>query len=218
MEPLGWQDSLFGDPGSAVAGPGRARLSYDGLVRHVLDERSWVDVVGGWLPAHAALFDELQAGAPWAQRTRRMGDQDVLEPRLVAVYPYDELLPPSLEELRAVLSARYGVEVDSCLVNLYRDGGDAVAWHGDTVRHRLDRPVVLTVSLGARRRFLIKPLGGGPVVLGLTTGEGDLVVMGGRTQHEWLHAVPRDERASGARMSVTFRHSRPGRADASTGG
>jgi hypothetical protein len=40
-------------------------------------------------------------------------------------------------------------------------------------------------------------------------GEGDLVVMGGRTQHEWHHTVPRDKRVSGARMSVTFRHSRP---------
>ncbi len=199
---LGWQDSLFGPAG-------RTPLSFDGLVRHDLDERSWVEVVEGWLPGHADLFGELERTAPWAQRTRRMGDRDVLEPRLVAVYPTGQPLPPALEQLRAVLSDRYRVQVDSCLVNLYRDGSDAVAWHGDTVRHRLPLPLVFTVSLGARRRFLVKPADGGPVVLGLTPGEGDLVVMGGRTQHEWLHAVPRDRRASGARMSVTFRHSRP---------
>ena len=203
---LGWQDSLFG---AALSGADREPLSFEGLVRHELDARSWVDVVEGWLPDHAALFDELQREAPWAQRTRRMWDQDVLEPRLVAVYPDGEPLPASLERLRAVLSQRYGVEIDSCLVNLYRDGHDAVAWHGDTVRYRLEQPFVFTVSLGARRQFLVKPLQGGPVALGLTPGEGDLVVMGGRTQHEWLHTVPRDKRASGARMSVTFRHSRP---------
>lgn len=201
MDALGWQDSLFG-PAE------RAPLSFDGLVRHELDARSWVDVVEGWLPSHAELFTELQEAAPWAQRTRRMWEREVLEPRLVAVYPQDRPLPPSLEALRAVLSARYGVEVDSCLVNLYRDGQDAVAWHGDTVRHRLQRPLVFTVSLGARRRFLLRPVGGGPVALGLTPGEGDLVVMGGRCQHEWEHTVPRDRRASGARMSVTLRHSR----------
>ena len=201
-QPLGWQDSLFGTPD-------REPLSFEGLVRHELDAQSWIDVVEGWLPGHAELFGELEHTAPWAQRTRTMWDKDVLEPRLVAVYPDGEPLPPSLEQLRSVLSARYRVDIDSCLVNLYRDGNDAVAWHGDTVRHRLALPLVFTVSLGARRRFLVKPVDGGPVALGLTPGEGDLVVMGGRTQHAWLHTVPRDKRVSGARMSVTFRHSRP---------
>lgn len=199
--PLAWQDSLFGPPE-------RERLSFDGLRRHDLDERSWVDVVEGWVPDHADLFGELRRTAPWAQRTRRMWEDEVLEPRLVAVYASTADLPPSLEELRAVLSERYGARIDSCLVNLYRDGNDAVAWHGDTVRHRLERPLVFTVSLGARRRFLLRPVAGGPVALGLTPGEGDLVVMGGRCQHDWVHTVPRDRRASGARMSVTFRHSR----------
>ncbi len=208
MDPagLGWQGSLFDalPPGDDVA-----RLSFDRLRHEPLDERSWIDVVEGWVPDHAALFDELLATAPWAQRTRRMWDADVLEPRLVAVYPAVAALPPSLEELRAVLSARYAVDIDSCLVNLYRDGHDAVAWHGDTVRKRLEQPLVFTVSLGARRRFLLRRVEGGPVVRGYTPGEGDLVVMGGRCQHEWVHTVPRDKTASGARMSVTFRHSRP---------
>ncbi len=203
MSDLVWQDSLF-------AAPERDRLSFEGVRRHTLDARSWVDVVEGWLPDHAALFEELRTEAPWAQRSRRMWDNDVLEPRLVAVYPSGEPLPPSLEQLRSVLSSRYGVDIDSCLVNLYRDGNDAVAWHGDTVRHRLQQPLVFTISLGARRRFLLRPVQGGPVALGLTPGEGDLVVMGGRCQHEWVHTVPRDKRASGARMSVTLRHSRPG--------
>ncbi|MCW2607906.1 MAG: putative alkylated repair protein [Frankiales bacterium] len=199
---LVWQDSLFG-------APDRERLSFEGLRHEPLDDRSWIDVVEGWVPDHAALFAELQHEAPWAQRTRRMWEDEVLEPRLVAVYAGVADLPPSLEELRAVLSDRYAVAIDSCLVNLYRDGGDAVAWHGDTVRKVLDAPLVFTVSLGSRRAFLLRRVEGGPVVRGYTPGEGDLVVMGGRTQHEWVHAVPRDKRVSGARMSVTFRHSRP---------
>ncbi|MCW2776373.1 MAG: putative alkylated repair protein [Frankiales bacterium] len=203
MEPLAWQDSLFGSD------PGREPLSFEGLRHEPLDDRSWIDVVEGWLPDHAALFDELQQTAPWAQRTRRMWEDEVLEPRLVAVYGDVADLPPSLELLRATLSSRYDVAIDSCLVNLYRDGNDAVAWHGDTVRKVLDLPLVFTVSLGARRQFLLRRVEGGPVVRGYTPGEGDLVVMGGRTQHEWVHTVPRDRRASGARMSVTFRHSRP---------
>lgn len=199
---LNWQESLFGPAP-------REPLSFEGLRHEPLDEHSWIDLVEGWLPDHAGVFDELAAGAPWAQRHRRMWDSDVLEPRLVAVYEDLGALPASLELMRAVLSERYRVTIDSCLVNLYRDGNDAVAWHGDTVRKVLATPLVFTVSLGARRAFLVRHAEGGPVVRRYTPGEGDLMVMGGRTQHEWLHAVPRDRRASGARMSVTFRHSRP---------
>ncbi|HTL24910.1 MAG TPA: alpha-ketoglutarate-dependent dioxygenase AlkB [Mycobacteriales bacterium] len=199
---LAWQESLF-------APAERPRLSFDGLRHEPLDDRSWVDLVEGWVPDHDVLFERLRAEAPWAQRTRTMWDDEVLEPRLVAVYRDLAGLPPYLEELRARLAERYDVGIDSCLVNLYRDGNDAVAWHGDTVRKVLAQPLVFTVSLGARRRFLLRPVGGGPVARTYLPGEGDLMVMGGRTQHEWLHTVPRDRRVSGARMSVTFRHSRP---------
>lgn len=67
-------------------------------------------------------------------------------------------------------------------------------------------PLVATVSLGERRRFLMRRRGGGPTSLTLQPGEGDLVVMGGDCQHDWEHTVPK-VRSAGARMSVTLRHS-----------
>ncbi|HUR13464.1 MAG TPA: alpha-ketoglutarate-dependent dioxygenase AlkB [Mycobacteriales bacterium] len=204
---LAWQESLFGSAD-------HPRLSFDGLRHEPLDARSWIDVVEGWVPDHADLFERLRAEAPWAQRTRKMWENEVLEPRLVAVYRDIGELPAYLEELRARLAERYAVAIDSCLVNLYRDGGDAVAWHGDTVRKIMSEPLVFTVSLGVRRRFLLRRASGGPVERAYLPGEGDLIVMGGRTQHEWHHTVPRDRRVSGARMSVTFRHSRPARTHA----
>ncbi len=199
---LAWQDSLFGEE--------RAALSFDGVHRIQLDERSWLDVVPCWLPGHAELFAELHASAPWRQRERHMYDKKVLEPRLVAVWSADELgaLPARLQEIRAAVSQRYGVDFDSVLVNLYRDGRDGVAWHGDTVRRRLPEAVVVTVGVGERRKFLLRPGTAGPAAYTLETGEGDLIVMGGRCQHEWQHTVPKAVRA-GARMSVTMRHSAP---------
>lgn len=140
-------------------------------------------------------------------RTQRLGH--LLEPRLVAVWATGERLPEPLGDLVTPLSQRYGVEFDSCLVNLYRDGQDAVAWHADTVRKVLRNPLVATVSLGSRRSFLLRPAAGGPVARRYAPGEGDLLVMGGACQHEWVHTVPRERSASGARMSVTVRHSRP---------
>ncbi len=199
---LAWQDSLFGED--------RAALSFEGVRRIQLDECSWLDVVPSWLPGHAELFAELHASAPWQQRERRMYDKNVLEPRLVAAWSAAELaaLPKRLHEIRAAVSERYGVDFDSVLVNLYRDGRDGVAWHGDTVRKRLPEAVVVTVGLGERRKFLLRPGTAGPATYTLETGEGDLVVMGGRCQHEWQHTVPKAVRA-GARMSVTMRHSAP---------
>ena len=199
------QASLFDD-----VEPEAERLSFSALRRDALDERSWLDVVPRWVPDQGELFDRLLQSAPWQQRTRTMWDKQVLEPRLVASWKTGEPLPPELRELTRPLSARYGVDFDSCLINLYRDGADAVAWHADTVRKVLRNPLVATVSLGARRSFLLRPATGGPVARRYAPGEGDLLVMGGACQHDWHHTVPREKSASGARMSITLRHSRPG--------
>ncbi len=59
-------------------------------------------------------------------------------------------------------------------------------------------PLVATVSLGARRSFLLRLAAGGPVARRYGPGEGDLLVMGGACQHEWQHTVPRQRSASGA--------------------
>lgn len=205
---LVWQDSLFSPAEERPVTPGPLRV--DGLRRHRLDERSWLDLAPRWLPDHAELFDLLVADAPWAHRERWMYDKKVLEPRLVATWSAETLqdLPPRLEEIRSLMSRHYRVEFDSVLLNLYRDGQDGVAWHGDTVRKRLDEAVVVTIGLGERRRFLLRPGTSGPPTLTLESGYGDLVVMGGRTQHEWQHTVPKAARA-GARISITMRHSQP---------
>jgi alkylated DNA repair dioxygenase AlkB len=203
-----WQGSLFDE----LDGAAQERLSFAALRRDELDARSWLDVVPGWVPDHAPLFDRLLEVAPWQQRTRSMWDAEVLEPRLVASWPTGAQLPREVLELTAPLGERYGVDFDSCLVNLYRDGSDAVAWHADTVRKTMRDPLVATVSLGARRSFLLRPAAGGPVARRYAPGEGDLVVMGGACQHDWHHTVPRERSASGARMSITLRHSRPVRA------
>jgi len=223
---LAYQESLFGGwildggwSGQASDAPDAGRQPAVGAVsglgfRHAhrlyLDQWSWLDLVPGWLPDHAEVFDQLLLAAPWQQRERRMHDARVLEPRLVAGWSGEELarMPPRLADIRAAMGERYAVEFDSVLVNLYRDGRDGVAWHGDRVRFRLDQTVVVTVALGERRRFLLRRGSRGPTAVTLISGEGDLIVMGGRCQHDWQHTVPKAAR-TGARMSITLRHSVP---------
>jgi alkylated DNA repair dioxygenase AlkB len=63
--------------------------------------------------------------------------------------------------------------------------------------------LVATVSLGAPRRFLLRPRGGGRSIA-FALGRGDLFVMGGRCQRTWQHAIPKVARAL-PRLAVMFR-------------
>jgi alkylated DNA repair dioxygenase AlkB len=201
---LAWQPSLLD------GGAPRIDVSYGELRRIELDTRSWVDYCPGWLAGSDSVFEVLAREARWQQRTVTMWDKQVREPRLTAGWSTDAAhVPPLLAEICRLLSARYDVGFDSVWVNLYRDGQDSVAWHGDRNRLVMDQPMVATVSLGARRRFLLRQRGNSRIAHELLPGAGDLVVMGGACQQEWEHTVPKTARPVGPRMAVTIRHSRP---------
>jgi alkylated DNA repair dioxygenase AlkB len=204
---VAWQPSLFD------GGPVALDLDYSGMRRIVLDERSWVDYCPGWLTGSDVVFDDLACEARWAQRSRWMYDRQVLDPRLTAGWSTDAEdtdTPDILRDMAKVLSDRYSVGFDRIWVNLYRDGQDSVAWHGDRNRLVMTEPMVATVSLGARRKFLLRRRGTSRTLHRLEPGHGDLVVMGGACQAEWEHTVPKTKQRVGARMSVTIRHSQPG--------
>jgi alkylated DNA repair dioxygenase AlkB len=182
--------------------------SFASLERIDLDPESWVDYDPDWVAGADELFGRLLTAIDWGQRTRTMFDKRVVEPRLTSHWRAsagEPLEPPVLEEMRRLLSERYGVKLDSMGMNLYRDGRDSVAWHGDRIAREIERPIVALVSLGHPRRFLLRPKGGGssrPFEL----GRGDLLVTGGRTQRSWQHSVPKVANAAGPRISLAFRH------------
>jgi alkylated DNA repair dioxygenase AlkB len=202
---VSWQPSLLDLDQATTIDPTLA-----GRSRIVLDASSWLDLLPSWVRGGDALLDALATAAPWLpQRTRQMWDNAVSEPRIIAQWPDLGTLPPVVEQMRLAVSHAYDTDFDRVAVNLYRDGRDSVAWHGDRVRHTHQSPLVVTVSLGARRPFRVRPLGGGDTAFTANLGAGDLLIMGGRCQHDFVHAVPKVSRTTGARMSLTFRHSRP---------
>jgi alkylated DNA repair dioxygenase AlkB len=200
---LAWQGSFLEGGGAPGVDP---RLT--GLVRHHLDETAWVDHVPGWLSGADEVLGWLLESAPWEATEQELYGMVVTTPRLIARWPYragEVALPPILEEIRAALSVHYRREFDSVSANLYRDGRDSVAWHGDRIARTVADPLVAIVSLGHPRRFLLRPRGGS-TRLTLEPRHGDLVVMGGTSQRRWQHAVPKVASA-GPRVSVTLRHS-----------
>jgi alkylated DNA repair dioxygenase AlkB len=201
-----WQPSLLDD------GPAEFDVSYDGLRRIALDAESWLDYCPGWLGGSDTMLGELLESADWSQRIVHMYERTLPEPRLTAGWStdsVDDAVPSIVRDMAKDLSARYDVNFDAIWMNLYRDGADSVAWHGDRNRHTMDRPLVATVSLGARRRFLLRRRGTSKIAHELDPGGGDLIVMGGRCQHDWEHTVPKTTKAVGARISVTIRHNEP---------
>lgn len=201
--PVSWQPSLLdaSDADTVTFDPTVA-----GVDRRVLADGAWVDHLPGWVRGADALFNQLLHAVDWAEHSRWMYDRRVTEPRLTARYHLgeDEVPLPVLAELAAALSEHYGVTFTQVGANLYRDGADSVAWHGDRVARELPEATVALVSLGEPRPFKLRPKGGGPSVRYLP-GRGDLLVMGGSCQRTWDHAVPKVRRA-GPRMSVQFRH------------
>lgn len=203
---LPWQASLLG------AGTVGIDRGFSTLARRELGGGAWVDHAIGWLSGADEVFAELLSAVPWQQHDRWMYDQRVTEPRLTVRYtlvgddggPGDALPHPVLGEAAAVLGERYGVPFIGMGCNLYRDGRDSVAWHGDQIARDLPEATVAIISLGEVRPFKLRPKGGGKA-LTYRPGPGDLLVLGGSCQRTWDHAVPK-VRGVGARISVQFRH------------
>ncbi len=201
------QDTLF-----AVGEQVVLRPVSEGLVRRTLGQGAWLDLRPGWVGGAGELFCRLERAVPWKAERRLMYERIVDVPRLSSFYERDDALPdPAVAEMRSVLSGYYAAEIGEPLETvglcLYRDGDDSVAWHGDRIgRASAEDTVVAIVSLGATRRFLLRPRGGGHA-RALQVSAGDLLVMGGSCQRTWDHAVPKSRRATGPRISLQFRPS-----------
>jgi len=186
-----------------------------------LDETSWVDVARGWLVGAAAVQEALLERAPWRQNKLWRYDHWVAEPRMGAPARVDgQPLHPALPELQRTLQHRYAVTFSAPAVALYRNGNDSVASHRDRDLRWLDDTLIAIVSLGQERPWHLRPranrfahdLPNQGAVQDISPASGDLLVMGGRSQADWEHAVPKVRHPIGPRISLQWRWtSRQGR-------
>jgi len=195
------QLDLFG-AAAVVEGPADFDRRFTTLARADLGLGAWLDRQAGWVANEQALFAELERELPWRAESRPMYTRVVQVPRLLARIDGH----PLIEAMRLALSERYGEEFVRTTAALYRDGQDSVAFHGDTTARDMLQATVATVSLGAARKFLLKPTEGGKSQA-YALGGGDLVVMGGTCQRTWRHAIPKVTTDVGPRIAVMFRPS-----------
>jgi len=191
----------------SLLGTGEPAVDPDARFTRVqLDDDAWVDQAPAFLRGSDTLLMELADSVAWHQGRRWMYERMVDDPRLSRWYRRADPPPhPVLADARDALERRYGVVLRGPALNYYRDGSDSVAPHADRELRELDDTIVAILTLGARRPFLVRPRGGGRS-RDLRPGPGDLLVMGGRTQLGWEHAVPK-VRFAGPRISVSWRWS-----------
>ncbi|KAH7137174.1 hypothetical protein B0J13DRAFT_73276 [Dactylonectria estremocensis] len=127
-------------------------------------------------------------------------------------------IPECLDELRQCTKAATGCKFNFCLVNYYASGSDSISFHSDDEQFLEKEPAIASFSLGSRRDFLMKhkPASPGSVdspaanakPLKLQLGSGDMLLMRGRTQSNWLHSIPKrtgKNQEDGGRINITFR-------------
>ncbi|KAL9069825.1 MAG: hypothetical protein Q9161_005284 [Pseudevernia consocians] len=128
-------------------------------------------------------------------------------------------MPHCLDHLRQLTEIFTEATYNFCLVNYYANGADSISYHSDDERFLGPNPSIASFSLGATRDFCMKhkpipPKDGEPQPeqnskppLKLPLASGDMVLMRGKTQANWLHSIPKraGKGSEGGRINITFR-------------
>ena len=200
----GWMSRSDAQPTGASLGWSHGQLQY---------LPQWVDtnLAAQWL-------GELLIQTPWAQPQLTLYGRTVAVPRQVAWYGDADAyyrysghthapLPwtPLLSEIRQRLERQIDQPLNGVLLNLYRDGQDAMGWHSDDEAALGRDPLVVSLSLGAARRLDFRRKGSSRIEHSIELEHGSLLVMSGSTQHHWQHQIARTRKVIAPRLNLTFR-------------
>ena len=155
---------------------------------------------------------------PWKQETLTIYGKEHPIPRLQAwmgddniQYRYSgktfqaERWSGQLKTLADKLSTVAATRFNSVLLNLYRDGNDAMGWHSDDEPELGPAPVIASLSLGAERDFAVRRRGSSRQHAVISLPHGSLLIMQAGMQRQWQHSVPRRKAISDSRINLTFR-------------
>ncbi len=109
-----------------------------------------------------------------------------------------------LLELKKICEQHSGETYNSCLLNLYHDGSEGMAYHSDGEKDLKPNGAIASLTLGAERKFSFKHKESKETVSVLLE-HGSLLVMKGETQQHWLHRLPPTKKVHAPRVNLTFR-------------
>ena len=189
------------------ADPQRNYLPYDGTVNYygvITDKQDYFyDVLlkkVAWKPDQAIIFGkhlETKRKVAWYGDKRfeysYSGIQKVAMPWI------EELL-----ELKEMVESVSGESYNSCLLNLYHDGSEGMAWHSDGEKDLKKNGAIASLTFGAERKFSFKHKQSKERI-DMLLENGSLLVMKDTTQSHWMHRLPPTKQFHGPRINLTFR-------------
>ncbi len=191
------------------ADPTENLLPFDGLVNYfgkIMD-----------MQQASNYYQTLLNTIEWKNDEAVIYGKHIVTPRKVAWYadqnyPYTysnttkQALPWTNEllELKQLTEKISGATFNSCLLNLYHNGNEGMAWHSDDEKALQKNGTIASLSFGAERKFAFKHKRTKETVA-LILEHGSLLLMKDATQTNWLHRLPPTTKLFPPRINLTFR-------------
>lgn len=159
------------------------------------------------------LFDEIE----WKNDEAIIFGKKIITKRKVAWYGEKQfeytysnitkralLWTEDLIKLKSIVEKSCNETFNSCLLNLYHNGDEGMAWHSDGEKDLKKNGAIASLTFGAERKFSFKHKVTNEKI-DLTLEHGSLLIMAGSTQTNWLHRLPPTKRILTPRINLTFR-------------
>jgi len=187
----------------------RNLLPYDGTVHYY----------GVILPPSKAdhYYQQLRETIAWENDQAIIFGKKIITKRKVAwyaakpfSYTYSKITKTALLwtkellELKEIVEHKSGETYNSCLLNLYHDGNEGMAWHSDGEKDLKKDGAISSLSFGAERKFAFKHKKTNEKIAKVLE-HGSLLVMKDQTQTFWLHRLPPTKSILTPRINLTFR-------------
>ncbi|MBR9861161.1 alpha-ketoglutarate-dependent dioxygenase AlkB [bacterium] len=178
-----------------------------------------VEYYPGYLHTAAAddLYSTLLNEDCWLQDSIQMFGKRITPKRLYAFmgdrdfsYTYSQnehRATPWLAELTPIkdrMNREFDVQLNCCLLNLYKNGTEYMGWHSDNEPEMRSSPLIASLSLGASRKFKLKHRKSQEEVE-IMLEHGSLLIMKHPLQDFWKHALPKMLKVKEPRINLTFR-------------
>ena len=164
------------------------------------------------------LLKKLISDLPWESMAIKMFGKDITIPRLQCWvgdkgcdYKYSgkklnrQDWTEDLIMIREKIYKELNIDFNSVLVNYYRDGKDSMGWHSDNERELGPNPTIASISLGSERDLVFRNKIN-KEVLPIPQTHGCLILIDGKTQKNWQHAIKKTRKVIGPRINLTFRN------------
>ena len=159
----------------------------------------------------------LLAAIPWQHDEAKIYGKHIVTARKVAWFGdthYDytysgrtrtaRLWTAELLAIKEQVERLSGSYYNSCLLNLYGDGTQGMAWHHDDEKGLGFNSDIASVSFGATRRFDFRHKTSKEKI-SIHLPAGSLLIMRGRTQDCWQHQLAKSTKILQPRINLTFR-------------